>query len=164
MSTKRTTELDRTIGTRIALLRKAKGLSQTAVGNAIGVTFQQQQKYENGANRIPASRMHAMAELLEVSVSELYGEHTSEGASEVLGFLKISGAAEVVQIYSSVSPEIRKGMLSALRAIASVAEIAKTARADAASGSGAQRDETAIAAGAQPPLPMSKEAGPQARL
>ncbi|WP_082473110.1 helix-turn-helix domain-containing protein [Methylobacterium sp. Leaf85] len=137
MNTKRTTDLDRTIGARIALLRRVKGLSQTAVGNAIGVTFQQQQKYEKGANRIPPSRMQAMAELLEVSVSELYGEHTSEGGSEMLGFLKVSGAAEVVQIYGSVSPEIRKGMLSALRAIASVAKIAETARANAASGSGA---------------------------
>ncbi|CAA2137779.1 helix-turn-helix domain-containing protein [Methylobacterium bullatum] len=147
MNTKRTTELDRTIGARIALLRKAKRLSQTAVGDAIGVTFQQQQKYEKGATRIPPSRMHAIAELLEVSVSDLYGEQTSEGGNEVLGFLKVSGAAEMVQIYGSVSPEIRKGMLSALRAIASVAKIAETARA--AAGSGAQRGETAIIAGAE---------------
>jgi transcriptional regulator with XRE-family HTH domain len=57
------TEADRTIGSRIAALRSAQGLSQTMLGQAIGVSFQQVQKYEKGRNRIGAGRLQAIADL-----------------------------------------------------------------------------------------------------
>ncbi|CAO4145767.1 hypothetical protein DHODJN_09825 [Methylorubrum extorquens] len=58
---KRATEQDRIVGERIHVLRKSKGLSQTALGSAIGVTFQQIQKYENGLNRVGAGRLSEIA-------------------------------------------------------------------------------------------------------
>ena len=54
---KRTTEQDRIVGERIGALRRAKGMSQTALGMAVGVTFQQVQKYEKGMNRVGAGRL-----------------------------------------------------------------------------------------------------------
>jgi len=52
--------------------RLRKGLSQTELGNAIGVTFQQVQKYETGANRISAARLFRIARALEVPIGTLY--------------------------------------------------------------------------------------------
>lgn len=55
------TDQDRLVGERIHVLRKSKGLTQTELGRAIGVTFQQVQKYENGMNRVGASRLSDIA-------------------------------------------------------------------------------------------------------
>jgi transcriptional regulator with XRE-family HTH domain len=68
ISPKLATDADRTIGSLIASLRKAQGLSQTALGHALGVSFQQVQKYEKGRNRIGAGRLQAIADLLHVPV------------------------------------------------------------------------------------------------
>lgn len=53
-------------------MREVRHLSQTAVGQAIGVTFQQIQKYERGANRISASKLHQLAQVLQVSPSHFF--------------------------------------------------------------------------------------------
>lgn len=55
------------VGARIALRRAAMGLSQTALAQRLGVSFQQIQKYETGANRISASRLHRLASVLGTS-------------------------------------------------------------------------------------------------
>ncbi len=60
------------VGQRIAFARKAKRFSQTQLGNAIGVTFQQVQKYERGTNRVSASTMFAMMHFLNVSSSYFF--------------------------------------------------------------------------------------------
>ena len=57
---------DAHVGTRVRLRRMILGLSQTTLGDAIGVTFQQVQKYERGTNRISASRLQGIATLLKV--------------------------------------------------------------------------------------------------
>lgn len=54
-------EIDAYVGARIALRRAALGLSQTALAERLGISFQQLQKYETGANRISASRLHRLA-------------------------------------------------------------------------------------------------------
>jgi integration host factor subunit beta len=54
------------VGHSIRKRRIALRLSQTAIGNAIGVTFQQIQKYEKGSNRLSASKLHKLAEVLKV--------------------------------------------------------------------------------------------------
>ena len=59
-------ELDQRVGERLRSRRLKMGLSQMALGIAAGVTFQQIQKYERGANRISASRMIQLAEKLGV--------------------------------------------------------------------------------------------------
>lgn len=54
---KRVEQVDKTVGQNIRIFRNAKGMSQTELGDAIGVTFQQVQKYEKGANRVGSSRL-----------------------------------------------------------------------------------------------------------
>ena len=65
--------VDTLVGERIRLLRKRRNMSQTDLGKALGVTFQQVQKYEKGKNRVGASRLHQVALALNVSVTELFG-------------------------------------------------------------------------------------------
>ena len=61
--------IDVHVGSRVRLRRNMLGLSQEKLGEAIGLTFQQVQKYERGANRISASRLYKLSRVLDVSVS-----------------------------------------------------------------------------------------------
>ena len=61
--------IDIHVGTRVRLRRTLLGMSQERLGNAIGLTFQQVQKYERGANRIGASRLYDLSRVLDVPVS-----------------------------------------------------------------------------------------------
>lgn len=74
MTTKAPRPEDVKVGQRIRAARLLKGLSQEKLGEALGVTFQQVQKYEKGTNRIGASRMIQIAQLLGTSVALLVGE------------------------------------------------------------------------------------------
>jgi transcriptional regulator with XRE-family HTH domain len=60
------------VGARLRLLRKDRGLSQTALAARIGVTFQQLQKYESGRNRLSASTLYRLASALGVDVSAFF--------------------------------------------------------------------------------------------
>ena len=62
------------VGSRVRLRRNMLGLSQEKLGEAIGLTFQQVQKYERGANRIGASRLLELSRVLDVPVSFFYDE------------------------------------------------------------------------------------------
>ena len=64
--------IDQHVGRMIRLLRKKQRLSQTVLAEALGVSFQQIQKYERGANRISASKLYQTAALLGVPVAALY--------------------------------------------------------------------------------------------
>jgi len=66
MRLKAKSQIDRAIGQRLRAYRLAAGMSQTAVGNRLGVTFQQIQKYEKGVNRLSGARLVAVTELLHV--------------------------------------------------------------------------------------------------
>jgi transcriptional regulator with XRE-family HTH domain len=68
------TPLDAQVGNRVRMRRLLLGLSQTALGDALGVTFQQVQKYEKGVNRIGASRLQHIADVLQVPVSFFFQE------------------------------------------------------------------------------------------
>ncbi|MEC5322768.1 helix-turn-helix domain-containing protein [Aurantimonas sp. A3-2-R12] len=65
---------DISIGEKLRACRAFKGMSQADLGNAIGVSFQQVQKYEKGTNRISGSRLRKAAKALGVQVVELIGE------------------------------------------------------------------------------------------
>jgi len=69
-----TTEFDRMIGQRLRKLRLAKGLTQDGLGKRIGISFQQIQKYENGSNRISASRLNEIAARLDVPVTYFFSQ------------------------------------------------------------------------------------------
>ncbi len=106
MMPKQTTDVDRLVGIRITALRKARGLSQTALGTAVGVTFQQVQKYEKGQNRVGAGRLREIARLLEVPVSAFFEEsaeaaESSQTQSDVFGFLSAHGAIELLRAYAA---------------------------------------------------------------
>ena len=61
--------IDKHVGNRVCLRRKTMSMSQTTLGNALGISFQQVQKYENGKNRIGAGRLAHIAHILQVSVA-----------------------------------------------------------------------------------------------
>jgi transcriptional regulator with XRE-family HTH domain len=78
--------VDVEVGQRIKHRRKYLGLSQTALADKIGVTFQQVQKYEKGANRVGSSRLHRIALALNMNPSALFGEKvTADEASTAPG-------------------------------------------------------------------------------
>ncbi len=67
------------VGQRLRMRRTLLGMSQTKLGQAVGVTFQQIQKYERGANRVGASRLYQFSQVLEVPVSYFFDEFAGEG-------------------------------------------------------------------------------------
>ena len=73
-------ETDIHIGRRLREARLARGLSQGALGKKLGVTFQQVQKYESGANRIGGSRLWDISGILEVPVAYFFEGLPSAGA------------------------------------------------------------------------------------
>jgi transcriptional regulator with XRE-family HTH domain len=82
--TRSTTPVDALVGHNIRICRLQQGLSQTELAQRIGVTFQQVQKYENGANRVSASRMTQVADALRVPLLALFEGSASAGGSEPL--------------------------------------------------------------------------------
>lgn len=71
--------IDAHVGKRIRLRRTLLGLSQEKLGEALGITFQQVQKYERGANRVGASRLYHIARALDVPISFFFDDmHTTE--------------------------------------------------------------------------------------
>ncbi len=75
------TEADVKIGAIIRARREARKVTQGELGRAIGVTFQQVQKYERGHNRVAAATMLKIADALECGVADLYGDPDPEGKS-----------------------------------------------------------------------------------
>lgn len=74
------------VGSRVRLRRTLLGMSQEKLGEAIGLTFQQVQKYERGANRIGASRLFNLSQVLDVPVSFFFDDMPREAAdAPVLG-------------------------------------------------------------------------------
>ena len=65
-------DLDAAVGARIAARRQALGLSQAALAGQVGVSFQQLQKYESGANRVSASRLHHLARALGAPIGDFF--------------------------------------------------------------------------------------------
>jgi transcriptional regulator with XRE-family HTH domain len=74
MSKKEPNPIDRHVGSRVRMRRVLAGMSQEKLGDALGLTFQQVQKYEKGTNRIGASRLHQLANVLGVPVAFFYEE------------------------------------------------------------------------------------------
>ena len=71
-SKKRATSFDRHIGKRLRAKRSELGVSQTTLADAVGIAFQQVQKYENGTNRISAGRLWEVAKFLKVPIQEFF--------------------------------------------------------------------------------------------
>src|ERR1043166_2099115 len=82
--------VDIQVGARLRLRRNMLGLSQEKLGEAIGLTFQQVQKYERGANRIGASRLHELSRVLDVPVSFFFDDTDPVRAPAMGGFAEPS--------------------------------------------------------------------------
>jgi transcriptional regulator with XRE-family HTH domain len=87
MSTKAPNPVDKYVGSRVRMRRIMLGMSQEKLGDALGLTFQQVQKYEKGTNRVGASRLQQISEILQVPVSFLFdggpsGAVNAEGLRE----------------------------------------------------------------------------------
>ena len=118
---KLTTEADRIIGERIAALRAAQGLSQTVLGQALGVSFQQVQKYEKGRNRVGAGRLQAIADILRVPVETFFGDHAKLGEDGTASstFLSDPKVMELVLAFTRISDAAtRDSVLSIVKAAA----------------------------------------------
>jgi transcriptional regulator with XRE-family HTH domain len=88
MTKKAPNPIDKHVGSRVRMRRMLIGMSQEKFGEALGLTFQQVQKYEKGTNRIGASRLHQIAGILGITIDFLYqgapriGAASSGGADE----------------------------------------------------------------------------------
>ncbi len=69
------------VGARLRVRRTLLGMSQTTLGDAIGLTFQQMQKYERGTNRISSSRLYDLARVLDVPIEHFFGDMPAEVAA-----------------------------------------------------------------------------------
>lgn len=74
MSARTPTQTDRVIGQRVRLARKRMRFSQTTLANAVGVTYQQIQKYENGSDRIGAARLYQVARATQLPITFFFDD------------------------------------------------------------------------------------------
>ena len=107
------------IGRKIRALRLERGLSQSGLADGIGLTFQQVQKYEKGANRVSAGRLQQIADLLNVPVTFFYGGMSTrarkgEAPSSGLAFLQTKGALRLIRAYTDISSRTTKYALVVL--------------------------------------------------
>src|ERR1700680_3190662 len=86
MSTKAPNPVDKYVGSRVRMRRIMLGMSQEKLGEALGLTFQQIQKYEKRTNRVGASRIQQISEILQVPLSFLFeGGHGGAALSGAYG-------------------------------------------------------------------------------
>ena len=130
------------VGRRVRLRRTLVGMSQEKLGEAVGLTFQQIQKYERGANRIGSSRLYQFCQVLDVPVSFFFDDMPSEIAGAAPGLnenpqekyetdqLSRRESLELVRAYYRIAdPAVRKRIYSLIKAVANspVGEIATEA-------------------------------------
>lgn len=80
-SVRKANPIDMHVGTRVRLRRVLLGMSQEKLGELLGLTFQQVQKYEKGVNRIGASRLYDLSKVLDVPVQYFYDDVPNSGAA-----------------------------------------------------------------------------------
>jgi transcriptional regulator with XRE-family HTH domain len=95
------------IGRKIRALRLERGLSQSGLAEGIGLTFQQVQKYEKGANRVSAGRLQRIADLLSVPITFFYsgmGVRTKkdDAQSTGLALVQTKGAQRLLRSYADI--------------------------------------------------------------
>jgi transcriptional regulator with XRE-family HTH domain len=112
MTKKAPNPIDKHVGSRVRMRRMLIGMSQEKLGDALGLTFQQVQKYEKGANRIGASRLHQIASVLGVTIDFLYQGAPKMGAASS-GALEEQASADLSEFLSSSDGvELMRGFLA----------------------------------------------------
>ncbi len=116
-------ETDIALGARIRVRRNELKLSQDALAQAIGVTYQQVQKYERGADRISVSMLIKIARRLECTAASLIGEEPGSSQDSVAPRLAVPGAMELLDIYAKIqNSQTRRRLLDLLGDLAQTAE------------------------------------------
>jgi len=98
---KRPNPTDTHVGSRIRLRRNMLGMSQEKLGENLGITFQQIQKYEKGTNRVGASRLQAIANILGVPVAFFFEDLPGHDAGGNRGFAEDSSASFALDFCTS---------------------------------------------------------------
>lgn len=132
---KKPNPIDIHVGSRIRLRRTMLGMSQEKLGEALGITFQQIQKYEKGTNRVGASRLQNISAILNVPVSFFFEDAPGDSASGVSGMAEASSSNYVVDFLSSSEglqlnrafvkisdPKVRRKLVDLVKALAAEAE------------------------------------------
>lgn len=126
-SAKRPNPTDVYVGSRVRMRRKMLGLSQEKLGEKLGITFQQIQKYEKGTNRVGASRLQAMADAMEVPVSYFFPDSADgapgglheESANFMMDFMSTSEGLDLSRAFTRIrSPKVRRKVVELVRAMA----------------------------------------------
>jgi transcriptional regulator with XRE-family HTH domain len=133
---RRPNPVDVHVGSRVRLRRMLLGMSQEKLGERLGLTFQQVQKYEKGINRIGASRLFDLAQVLGVPVQFFYEEAPSvpepRNTVEIPGFAEARGESFIVEFLNSreglelnrsfvriQDPKVRRSIVDLVRSLAS---------------------------------------------
>lgn len=126
------------VGGRVRLRRTLLGMSQEKLGEAIGLTFQQVQKYERGANRIGASRLYDLSRVLDVPIAFFFDDMSDEVATrspaQIRGMAEVPDTYEpdpmakretlelVRAYYKIVDPQVRKRLFEMTKALGAAAQ------------------------------------------
>lgn len=128
----RASSFDEHIGMRLRQRRALMGMTQEKLADAVGITFQQVQKYENGANRISASRLYEFSNILDIPVDYFY-EGTQAGKKHMAGLaepvqtpfegqddvMERKETLELIRVYYSIhSPKLRKDLFNLVKSMA----------------------------------------------
>ena len=124
---KRPNPIDFFVGGRVRLRRKVLGLSQEKLGRKLGITFQQIQKYEKGTNRIGASRLKAISEVLEVPVAYFFPDNATaqaaglqeEGVAFMMEFMSSGEGLDLGRAFARIrNQKVRRKVIELVRALA----------------------------------------------
>lgn len=112
--------IDVAVGSRIRVRRQALKISQSALADALNLSFQQIQKYERGANRVSASMLVKIARRLECSAAALLGETEAHaGDAEFLQLLSAPGAVDLLTAFNKIEdPTTRSAVINVARGLA----------------------------------------------
>jgi transcriptional regulator with XRE-family HTH domain len=126
--------IDIHVGSRIRLRRTMLGMSQEKLGESLGITFQQIQKYEKGTNRVGASRLQNIAGILNVPVSfffedapgseaDLSGGMEETSTGYVVNFLSSSEGLQLNRAFVNISdPKVRRRIIELVKSLADDAD------------------------------------------
>lgn len=133
---KKPNPIDIHVGSRVRLRRTMLGMSQEKLGESLGITFQQIQKYEKGTNRVGASRLQNISSILNVPVSFFFEDAPGDQANTQTGFAEASSSNYVVDFLSSSEglqlnrafvrigdPKVRRKLVDLVKALAAEAEL-----------------------------------------
>lgn len=136
MKEKKPNPIDVHVGSRIRLRRNMVAMSQEKLGDSLGITFQQIQKYEKGTNRVGASRLQAISDILQVPVAFFFeGAPSGPEASDTKGLAEAGSANYVVDFLNTTEglqlnrafikigdPKVRRRVIDLVRALGEMEE------------------------------------------